>query len=90
MHSLFHQLLEYFVIWTHLASDFHACSILDASDFVASSILLLSDKSNMSMFLIANETSLMKLFSSSLLLAIENLNELILSSSMAIVTERGV
>jgi len=41
------------------------------------------------MFLIANEMSLMKLFSSLLFLAIENLNESILSFLMAIVTERG-
>ena len=43
----------------------------------------------MSIFLITNETSLMKFFSSLLFFAIEDLNKPILSSSMAIVTERG-
>ena len=90
MHSSLHQLLECFIIWACLAFDFHIYLILDASNFVASSILLLSDKSDMSMFLLSNEMSLMKLFSSLLFLAIENLNELTLSFLMAIITERGV
>ena len=87
---LFHQLLECFVIRTCLVFVFHANSIFNASKFVTSSILLWSDKSDISMFLIATETSLIKFFSSSLFFAIEDLNKLIFSSSMAIVTERGV
>ena len=81
--------MECFVIWAHLAFNFHAHSIFDTSEFMASSILLLSDRSDMSMFLIANEMFLIKLFFSLLFLAIENLNESMLSSLMAIVTERG-
>ena len=87
---LFHQLLEYFVIQTCLAFIFYANSILDASEFVTSSILLWSDKSDILIFLIATETSLIKFFSSLLFFAIEDLNKSIFSSSIAIITERGV
>ena len=86
---LFYQLLECFIIQTYLVFVFHANLILDASKFVTSSILLWSDKSDISMFLIATETSLIKFFSSSLFCAIEDLNKLIFSSLMAIMTERG-
>ena len=86
---LFYQLLECFIIWTHLAFVFHANLILDVSEFVTSSILLWSDKSDISMFLIATEMSLIKFFSSSLFFAIEDLNKSIFSSLMAIMTERG-
>ena len=51
--------------------------------------MLWSDKSDISMFLIATEMSLIKFFSSSLFFAIEDLNELIFSSLIAIMTERG-
>jgi len=76
------------VIQTLLAFDFHANSTFEAKEFVTSSILLMSDKSNMLMLLIASKTSLINFFSSSLFFAMENLNKLIYSSSMVIVTDR--
>ena len=74
---------------THLEFIFHMYSIFDTRELVTSSSLLESDKSVISILLIAYETSLMKLASSSLFFAMENLNESIFSLLIAINTVRG-
>ena len=88
LHSSFHQLLECFVILTHLLLLFHTELILDTSELTTSSSLLMFNRSEMSIFLIANKTFLMKLASSLLFFAMEYLTSLIFSSSIAIITER--
>jgi len=67
----------------------HAYSIFDVRELVVSSSLIGLDMSEMSTLLIACLTFLMKLISSLLFFAIEYLNELIFSLSIAIDTVRG-
>jgi len=64
-------------------------SILDARELVASSSLQGLERSKTSMLLIVCEMSLIKLISSLLFFAIENLKDSIFSSVIAIETERG-
>ena len=67
----------------------HVYSIFDVRELVVSSSLIGLDMSEMSTLLIAYLTSLMKLISSLLYFAMEYLNELIFSLSIAIDTVRG-
>ena len=77
LHSLFHQLLECFVMLTCFEFILHPYSIFNARKLVVSSSLIGSDMSEMSTLFIVCLTSLMKLTSSSLFFAMEYLNELI-------------
>jgi len=63
-------------------------SILDVRELVTSSSLQELERSEMSMLLIAHGMSLIKLISSSLFFAIENLKDSIFSSAIAIEAER--
>ena len=74
---------------THFEFIFHAYSIFDMRELVTSLSLLESDKFVISILLIAYETFFMKLASSSLFITMENLNESIFSSLIAIDTIRG-
>jgi len=89
LHSLFHQLLDHFVILIHFEFAFQVQSILEARDLVASSSLKELTKSSALMLLIACETSLMNLDSSSLFFAMENLNKSMFSLVIPIVTVSG-
>ena len=71
---------------THFEFILHAYSIFDVRELVVSSSLIRLDMSEMSTLLIACLTSLMKLISSLLFFAMEYLNELIFSLSIAIDT----
>ena len=74
---------------THFEFIFHVYSIFDMRELVTSLSLLESDKFVISILLIAYETFFMKLASSSLFITMENLNESIFSSLIAIDTIRG-
>ena len=89
LHSSFHQLLDHFVILIHLEFAFQAWSIVKASDVVVSSSLKELTKLSALMLLIAHVTSSMNLDSSSLFFVMENLNKLMYSSAMSIVTING-
>jgi len=78
------------VILTCFKFTFHVSSILNVRKLVTSSSLQESERSETSMLLIVCETSLIKLISSLLFFAIENLKDLIFSSAIAIKTEREV
>ena len=86
LHSLFHQLLDHFVILICLEFAFQARSIVKASDVVVSSNLKELTKSSALMLLIACMTSSMNLDSSLLFFVMENLNESMYSSVMPIMT----
>ena len=77
------------MILTCFEFTFHVSSILDARELVTSSSLQELEKSETSMLLIAREMSLIKLISSSLFFAIENLKDSIFSSAIEIEAERG-
>ena len=68
----------------------HTFLILKASMLVTNLSLLISDKSLTLMFLIAYEMSLIKLSSSLLFFAMKNFDVMMFSSTMGIVTVRGV
>ena len=78
------------MILTCFKFTFHVSSILDVRKLVTSSSLQESERSETSMLLIVCETSLIKLISSLLFFAIENLKDLIFFSAIAIKTEREV
>jgi len=74
---------------THFEFILHVYLIFDVRELVVSSSLIGLDMFEMLTLLIACLTSLMKLISSLLFFAMEYLNELIFSLSIAIDTVRG-
>ena len=90
LHSLFHQLLECFMILTCFEFILHAFSRLNTRELVVSLSLLLSDRSEMLMFLITYEISLIKFSSSLLFFTMENFDVTIFSSAIGMDTVIGV
>ena len=86
LHSLFHQLLDCFIILIRFEFAFQAQLILEARNIVVSSSLKELFKSLVLMLLIVCTTSSMNLDSSSLFFIMEYLNKLMFSSVISILT----
>ena len=86
LHSLFHQILDRFMILTCFEFAFHTQSILEVREVVASSNLLKSDKLEILILLMVREISLINLDSSLPFFTMEYLNETIFSSAISIKT----
>jgi len=86
IHSLFYHCLKYFIVLVHLAFFLQACLILDMNRLTRSSNLSQSNRLEESRFLIITIASLTRVAFSSLFFGIKNLDEMMFSTVIGIVT----